>query len=151
MDCGLPAYLLLLLLSLNAIVVGQWKVLIWKRNSSRKQSSRGNTWVHPTSNHPGGEKSGLTFELENGSQKYKWLKNIVLKKCSSFLAIREKKIKTFLRYHVNPVRMAEIEARKSNKCWESANPHTLPGVHIGSATMEINVTFSRETRNRSTF
>lgn len=48
------------------------------------------------------------------------------------------------------VRMPEIEATKNNKRWESGNPHALLGVHIGTATIEINVTLSQETRNRST-
>lgn len=59
-------------------------------------------------------------------------------------------MKTFLRCHVNSVRMPEIEATKNNKRWESGNPHALLRVHIGTATIEINVTLSRETRNRST-
>jgi hypothetical protein len=64
-----------------------------------------------------------------------------LKKCSTFLVIREMQLKTNLRLHLTPVTMAKIKNsgdRMLKKMWRKRNtPPLLVGLQTCTTTLEI--------------
>ena len=78
--------------------------------------------------------------------------NRLLKRRSASLIIRETQIKTTMRYHITPVRMAIVNKSTNNWCWlwmwRKGNPHTLlVGMQIGTATVENSVEFPQKIKS----
>ena len=76
-----------------------------------------------------------------------------MKRCSKSVVIREVLIKSTMRYHLTPVRMAIIKKSTNNKycrVWGERGITLLEGMEIGTATVENAMEVPLKTKNRAT-
>ena len=62
------------------------------------------------------------------------------------LAVRKVQIKTTMRYHLTPVRVANIN-KSTNKCWRGCWERMLLGMQTGESTVVNSMEFPQKTKN----
>ena len=78
------------------------------------------SWIPDVGIKSGLSKMGKGYEQTLYKRRHTWGQKRI-KKCLSSLVIREMQIKTTLRYHLTPVRMAIIKKSGDNRCWHGCS------------------------------
>jgi hypothetical protein len=118
----------------------------WERVFTNPKSDRGLKLDSKNSNNPI-KKWGTVLNKEFSPEEYR-MPEKHLKKCSTPLIIREMQIKTTLRFHFTPVRMAKIKNLGDSRCFKhmekEEHSSMLVGLQAYTTTLEVSVEVSQK-------